>query len=87
MNVGRDVAGLLGHHLLGRLDQHSHRRILQISLSEQGRTLLVEAHRGVSAVESRMTAGLSEREDRELVRLLDACASALTTGSLRSGRG
>ncbi|WP_420481531.1 MarR family winged helix-turn-helix transcriptional regulator [Actinopolymorpha pittospori] len=51
------VAGLEARALVQRAPHPTHRRILQISLSERGRTLLVEAHRGVGAVESRMTAG------------------------------
>jgi DNA-binding MarR family transcriptional regulator len=76
------VAGLEARGVIRRAAHPSHGRILQTSLTEQGRRLVAQAHERVGAVEARMTAGLSEDERHQLTRLLDACATALTpTGS------
>jgi DNA-binding MarR family transcriptional regulator len=76
------VASLDARGLIRRAAHPWHRRILQTSLTEQGRLLVAQAHQLVGAVEARMTAGLSEGERQQLIALLDACATALTpTGS------
>jgi DNA-binding MarR family transcriptional regulator len=76
------VASLEARALVGRAAHPFHGRILQTSLTERGRSLLAAAHERVRAIEERMVAGLSEQERHELVRLLGACAHALTpTGS------
>ncbi len=81
------VASLEARALIQRAAHPSHGRILQTRLSEHGRMLVTQAHERVGAVETRMTAELSEPEQHELIRLLDACASALTpTGSAEHPR-
>jgi DNA-binding MarR family transcriptional regulator len=76
------VASLETRALVGRSAHPFHGRILQISLTGRGRSLLAAAHERVRAIEARMVAGLSEQERHELGRLLGACAHALTpTGS------
>jgi hypothetical protein len=46
-----------------------------------------DPHERVRAIEARMVAALTQQEQRELVRLLDACATALTpTGSAAHAR-
>jgi DNA-binding MarR family transcriptional regulator len=76
------VASLEARGLIQRAAHPTHGRILQTSLTGQGGRLVAQAHERVGAVESRMTAALSEDERGQLTRLLDACAAALTpTGS------
>src|SRR6266511_4359928 len=74
------VASLEARALIQRAAHPSHGRILQTRLSDHGRMLVTQAHERVGAVETRMTAELSEPEQHELIRLLDACASALKIG-------
>jgi DNA-binding MarR family transcriptional regulator len=73
------VAGLEARSLVQRSAHPTHGRILPTNLTEQGRRLAAQAHERVGAVESRMTVELSEDERHQLTRLLDACATALTT--------
>jgi DNA-binding MarR family transcriptional regulator len=81
------VAGLETRALIERTAHPFHGRILQTSLTNRGRSLLAEAHQRVRAIEARMVAGLSEEKQHELVRLLGACARALTpTGSADHAR-
>jgi DNA-binding MarR family transcriptional regulator len=80
--INQLVASLQARGLVGRAPHPFHGRILQTSLTDHGRALLATAHQRVRAVEARMVAGLSEHERHELVRLLGACAHALSpTGS------
>jgi DNA-binding MarR family transcriptional regulator len=80
--INQLVASLQARGLVGRTAHPFHGRILQTSLTQRGRSLLAAAHQRVRAVEARMVAGLSEQERHELVRLLGACAHALSpTGS------
>ncbi|MBF8191903.1 MarR family transcriptional regulator [Nonomuraea sp. K274] len=72
------IAGLEARGLVERAPHPSHGRILQTSLTETGRALISRAHEQVRAVEDSMVAGLAEHEQRQLVRLLNACVSALT---------
>jgi DNA-binding MarR family transcriptional regulator len=85
--INQLVASLQARALVGRAAHPFHGRILQTSLTDHGRSLLAEAHQRVRAIEARMVAGLSEEEQHELVRLLGACARALTpTGSADHAR-
>jgi DNA-binding MarR family transcriptional regulator len=72
------VASLETRHIVQRAAHPTHGRILQTSLTQQGRHLVAQAHQRVGAVEARMTAGLSHDERHQLTRMLDACATALT---------
>jgi DNA-binding MarR family transcriptional regulator len=82
------VASLQARALVERAAHPFHGRILQTSLTDRGRSLLAAAHEQVRAVEARMVAGLSEQERHDLVRLLGACAHALTPpGSGEHARG
>jgi DNA-binding MarR family transcriptional regulator len=58
------VAGLQARGVIRRAAHPSHGRILQTSLTEQGRRLVAQAHERVGAVEARMTAGLSRLRHR-----------------------
>lgn len=77
------VASLEARGILQRSAHPSHGRILLTSLTAQGHRLVAQAHERVGAVESRMTAELSEDERHQLTRLLDACATALTPTGTR----
>jgi DNA-binding MarR family transcriptional regulator len=76
--INQLVASLQARGLVGRARHPLHGRILQTSLTQRGRSLLAAAHQRVRAVEARMVAELSEQERHELVRLLGACARALS---------
>jgi DNA-binding MarR family transcriptional regulator len=71
------VAGLQARALVERTSHPSHGRILQTTLTEAGRALIAAAHERVEAVEASMVAALSGHDQRELVRLLQACVLAL----------
>lgn len=80
--INQLVASLETRALVGRTAHPFHGRILQTSITQRGRSLLAAAHERVRAIEARMVDGLSEQERHELVRLLGACAHALSpTGS------
>jgi DNA-binding MarR family transcriptional regulator len=75
--MNRIVANL---EAAGHLERHPHAelgRVLEARVSAQGRTLLAEARSRVTDVESRMVAGLTADEQRQLASLLQRCNSAL----------
>jgi DNA-binding MarR family transcriptional regulator len=77
------VAGLERRGLVARQPHPTHGRVLEVSLTQDGRRTLEASHRTVLAVEARMTAGLDEQERDRLVVALRRCAEQLEGG--RSG--
>jgi DNA-binding MarR family transcriptional regulator len=68
------VAGLERRGLVTRQPHPTHGRVLEVSLTEEGRRALEASHRTVLAVEARMTAGLDEQEREQLIVALRRCA-------------
>ena len=77
------VAGLERRGLVARQPHPTHGRVLEVSLTQDGRRTLEASHRTVLAVEARMTAGLGEQERDQLIVALRGCAEQLEGG--RSG--
>ena len=71
------VGNLLNAGLIRRAPHPENARILQMFLTEEGRTLLAQAHSLVQAVEARMVAPLAPEERAQLAAWLAACAAAL----------
>ncbi|GHF53404.1 DNA-binding MarR family transcriptional regulator [Amycolatopsis bartoniae] len=74
----RDVlAGLRAAGLVNVASRPTSGRALPVTLTEDGRSLLVQAQEIVLDVDDRMTAGLAPAEVRRLVSLLEVCAQNL----------
>ncbi|WP_151484083.1 MarR family winged helix-turn-helix transcriptional regulator [Streptomyces albicerus] len=56
-----------------------HGRIRDAELTDEGRRLLTEADVRAQTIEDRMTAGLDDRQRRQLIDLLQHCVTALDT--------
>lgn len=74
------VVGLERRGLVTRRPHPTHGRVLEVSLSPEGRLALEASHRTVLAVEARMTSGLEEQEREQLVAALRRCAEQLEGG-------
>lgn len=72
------VIALERRGLVSRRRDPGNRRVLLISLSEGGRTLLAEHDEAVTALEERMLSGLSPQQRRELENHLSSCRAALS---------
>jgi len=75
--MNRIVANLEAAGLIARGPHPELGRVLQASLTPQGRKLLTECHRRVQQVESQMVADLTPAERQQLAGLLQRCADAL----------
>jgi DNA-binding MarR family transcriptional regulator len=73
----RIVANLQAAGLIERDPHPELGRVLEVRLSDRGRGVLMECHRRVHDVESRMVADLSPLEQRQLAELLERCTRAL----------
>ena len=73
----RIVAGLEEKGLVTRSEHPSHGRILEATLTAEGRRAVRACHELVNDVERRMVNALSETERSTLARLLVSCADAL----------
>jgi DNA-binding MarR family transcriptional regulator len=73
----RIVAGLEEKGLVTRSEHASHGRILEATLTANGRRVVRVCHEVVNGVERRMLDALSEAERNTLARLLVSCADAL----------
>jgi DNA-binding MarR family transcriptional regulator len=73
----RIVAGLEEKGLVRRSEHPSHGRILEATLTADGRRAVRACHELVNGVERRMVNALSEAERRTLARMLESCADAL----------
>ena len=73
----RIVANLEAGGLLERDPHPELGRVLEARLTGRGRDLLVECHRRVQIVESRMVAGLTQDDLLRLADLLNRCAANL----------
>jgi len=73
----RIVANLEAGGLLERDPHPELGRVLEARLTWRGRDLLVECHRRVQIVESRMVAGLTQDDLLRLADLLNRCAANL----------
>jgi DNA-binding MarR family transcriptional regulator len=73
----RIVANLGAAGLLERDPHPDLGRVLEARLTRRGRDLLVECHRRVQIVESRMVAGLTQDDLLRLADLLNRCAANL----------
>lgn len=71
------VSSLEERDLIERGARPDHGRILETRLTRQGLALVRSAHGRVRAIEAKMTGGLNEGEQRELLRLLRTCRTAL----------
>ncbi len=71
------VTGLEQRGLLVREMSQAHARLLEISLTNEGETVLDKADRAAVAVEGRYAAAMDENEIATLRRLLDRCATAM----------
>jgi DNA-binding MarR family transcriptional regulator len=76
----RIVAGLEERGLVTRSEHPSHGRILEATLTSDGRRSVRACHELVNGVERQMVNALSEAERRMLARLLQSCADALGSG-------
>jgi DNA-binding MarR family transcriptional regulator len=74
------VAGLERRGLVARQPHATHGRVLEVSLTRDGRRTLEAGHRTVLAVEARLTAGLDEQERDQLIVALRRCAEQLEGG-------
>jgi DNA-binding MarR family transcriptional regulator len=54
-----------------------HGRILATELTDQGRRMVTDADAHTQSIEERMTAGLDQRQRRQLLDLLQHCITAL----------
>lgn len=72
------VTDLEHRGLLALTPREGHRRILNTNLTDQGAKLLAEADAKTRQIEERLTAVLSERQQQQLVAMLDRCIHALT---------
>jgi DNA-binding MarR family transcriptional regulator len=75
------VTGLEVRALVRRSPHPTHGRILQTGLTQAGQELITAAHERVRAVEAAMVAGLSERQQDELVQMIKECVFALNQAS------
>lgn len=71
------VVGLERRGLVARRPHRTHGRVLDVSLTPEGRQALEASHRSVLAIEARMTSGLEGREREQLVAALRRCAEEL----------
>lgn len=73
------VQGLLAAGLVTRQPHPEHRRIVQLSLTEEGQGRLQQAHVCVEAVEAKMLAGLKLEEQSQFALWLKSCIYSLKT--------
>jgi DNA-binding MarR family transcriptional regulator len=71
------VVGLERRGLVVRRPHPTHGRVLEASLTEDGRRTLEASHRAVLAVEAKMTGGLDEEERERLAAALRRCVEEL----------
>ena len=64
--------------LIKRENRNGNRRSLYVSLTELGRKMETEVEKTFAAVDGQALEGLSEQEQRELLRLLDVVSRNLT---------
>jgi DNA-binding MarR family transcriptional regulator len=74
------VVGLERRGLVVRRPHPTHGRVLEVSLTPEGRRALEASHRTVLAIEAQMTGGLDEQEREQLVAALRRCAERLEGG-------
>lgn len=60
--ISRIVTKLVNRGLVRRRRLHDDRRVVMLSLTEEGRTLTLELHRRVQAHDARLSEGVSEEE-------------------------
>lgn len=84
--MNRIVANLEAAGLIVRGAHPDLGRVLEATLTERGRGLLVECHRRVHEVEARMVTDLTEAEHRQLAQLLERCANNLRPLRRRGAR-
>jgi DNA-binding MarR family transcriptional regulator len=75
-SLSRLVEGLVKRGLV-RVEPGADRRVRVASLSEEGQALLLSTPGSSELGGARMTAGLSERDREELIRLLKQCSNNL----------
>lgn len=71
------VQGLTASGLITRHPHPEHKRIVQLSLTAEGRARLTLAHQYVEAIEERMLTGLAPDEQRQFIKWLQECSYAL----------
>ena len=60
--VSRVVTKMVGMSLLRRRRSSSDRRVVMLALTEAGKALTLELHRGIQAYDARLSEGISEEE-------------------------
>lgn len=71
------VAGLEARGLVRRRPHPTHGRVVEVAMTAAGRAALRRAHRAAATVETRMLAGRTAAERRQLAAWLRDCADAL----------
>lgn len=75
------VQGLIASGLVTRQAHPEHGRIVQLSLTDEGRSRLAQAHQAIEVVEKRMLIGLDFKQQHQLVQWLQQCSAALEAES------
>jgi DNA-binding MarR family transcriptional regulator len=71
------VQALIPSGLVTRQAHPEHGRIVQLSLTSEGKSRLSQAHQVIEAIEEQMLAGLTSEEQHQFVQLLQQCSVAL----------
>jgi DNA-binding MarR family transcriptional regulator len=75
------VQGLIVSGLVTRQSHPEHGRIVQLSLTAEGKSRLAQAHQAIAIIEEQMLAGLASQEQRQFVQWLQQCSVALEAES------
>jgi len=86
-SVSRLVEGLVRRHLVELTEGEKDRRVRVASLTDAGRSLLMHTPGSSELGGAQLVAGLTQAEQRELIRLLQHCTDNLTRHSVRTVRG
>jgi DNA-binding MarR family transcriptional regulator len=75
------VQGLIASGLVTRQAHPEHGRIVQLSLTVEGRLRVSQAHQVIEMIEKRMLTGLDSKQQRQFVQWLQQCSAALEAES------